>query len=262
MKRICKVILICLVLSNVSCIKSKNNSSASSDTTTTPDTGTSPDVNNQGTTQTTSNVPANCTGTTSDGTGDGYAIHSYRMTLAGHQSWMPGNYSDPLQTSTMPKVQEASLVFSSDSKLKIRFKVHSQPYPTAGEVYCYGRETGKASDPYQYTKLRFRLHLRDIICDTPNAQDPTKCDSELRLGERYRTQYIEPISVDYCSSVIDLGSIRNATTFGTAIEVDDVKADSTCQYNSTYCPAEKIVRTASCWDMTLQVVTDYTQDFK
>ena len=145
--------------------------------------------------------------------------------------------------------------------LKVRLKVHSQPFPTAGEEYCYGRNTGSPADQFSYTKLRFRVHLRDVLCNNPDPVNPNNCLSGFYLSNRYRTQYIDPINVDGCSNPIDLGAIRNQTQFGTIIEVEDVKSDSTCQANGTFCPAEKIVRTASCWRMTLQVVTDFTQDF-
>lgn len=203
----------------------------------------------------------NCTGTEADGQGNGLPIHHYDLMLAGHQSWVPGTYSSVLATSTMPTIEEASYLFQSDSRLKIRFKVLSQPYPTVGEEYCYGRTTGQASDPYTYTKLRFRVKLRDVICNSVDSVDPSKCNS-YALGSEYRYQYIEPTTVGSCTNTIDLGSIRNSTQWGTVIEVDDVKADSTCQANETYCPAEKVVRAASCWHMKLQIVTDTTQDFK
>ncbi len=202
-----------------------------------------------------------CTGTTSDGVGDGYAIHQFSLVLAGHQSWLPGTYGNSMAQETMPTIQESSLIFKSDSKLQVRLKVNSQPYPTTGETYCYGRNTNLASDPYPYTKLRFRVHLRDIKCDNPNSSNPNNCDSAFYLGNRYRTQYIEPVSVNSCSNIIDVGSMRNQTQWGTVVEVEDVKADSTCQANGSYCPAEKIVRTGSCWHMTMQISTDYTQSF-
>ena len=204
---------------------------------------------------------SSCTGTSSDGSGDGYSLHSFNLMLAGHQSWLPGTYSDSLASESMPTITEASLLFRSDSELKVRFKVHSQPYPTAGEEYCYGRAVGQASDTYTYTKLRFRVHLRDVMCDTPDPQNSNNCSSGFYLGPRYRTQYIDPVSVNACSPVLDFGAYRNQTAYGTVVEIDDVKADSTCQYNDTYCPAEKIVRQASCWRMTMQVETDYTQSF-
>lgn len=251
---------ITLFLSLAACTPgSESSSSSSSDDSDNTETPTDP--GNSGS-QNFNNVPANCTGTTADGIGDGYPIHQYEMILAGHQSWMPGTYNEALAQSTMPSLQEASIIFKSDTRLRVRLKVKSQPYPTAGEEYCYGRATGQASDQFPYTKLRFRVHLRDILCDTPDPMNPNNCLSGFYLGTRYRTQYIDPIDVNYCSPVIDLGSIRNATPYGTTIEVEDVKADSTCQANGTFCPAERIVRAASCWNMVLQVVTDFTQDFK
>lgn len=248
------------------CAPEDNSNSSSSSTTTTVDNngdddGTDTDTDSSGTGGSGSSA-GNCSGTSSDGQGDGGAIHQLNLTLAGHQSWMPGTYANAFEQQSNLKIKDSSIIFKSDSRLKIRLKVNSQPFPTAGEEYCYGRAIGQASDPYPYTKLRFRVHLRDILCETPNVQDPSICDSTFKLGDRYRTQIVEPTSVDSCSQVIDLGSMRNQSSYGTTVEIEDVKADSTCQSNDTFCPAEKIVRAASCWHMTMQVVTDFTQDFK
>jgi hypothetical protein len=262
MKRLFKtafVSTLLITLLSAGCSPEQSSSSSSTDASATDtDTGTDGNTDGGSTTQTSNN----CSGTTSDGQGDGYPIHQFSMMLAGHQSWMPGTYSDSMAQETMPTLSEASIVFKSDSRLKVRLKVNNQAYPTAGETYCYGRATGQSSDAYPYTKIRFRVHLRDIMCDTPDPQNPNNCTTALYLGPRYRTQYIDPVSVDSCSPIIDLGTLRNSTQFGTTIEVEDVKSDSTCQSNSTFCPAEKIVRAASCWHMNLQVVTDFTQDFK
>jgi len=204
----------------------------------------------------------NCTGTSTDGTGEGPPIYKMNLFLAGHQSWVPGNYTDPLALQTNISIVEASKMFQSDARVRVRLRVKSQPYPTAGDIYCLGRQTGRVGDSHPYTKLRFAIHLRDILCEVPDPNDLTKCNSGFYLGTRYRTQFIDPVNVDSCSPIIDIGSLRNQTVYGTTIEVEDVKADSTCQSNETYCPAERIVRAASCWSMDLQVATDYTQDFK
>ena len=197
------------------------------------------------------------------GTGSGTPIHELNLFLAGHQAWMPGYYSSSLAQATMPNVEEAGYLFRSDSRLKVKFKINSQPNPTAGEEYCYGRQTGQASDAYRYTKLRFRVSLRDIKCDNPDPSDQTNCLSQFYLGPRYKMHYTEPVNVGSCSPVMDIGSKRNQTQYGTVVEVDDVKSDSDCQYgyNEYNCPSEKIVRAASCWSMTMQVVTDFTKDF-
>lgn len=237
---------------------SSNNSNATGDDTSTSDIGETDPTDSPPSIP----PPTNCTGTTADGQGIGNAIHQYSLIAAGHQSWMPGTYEDPLAQQTMPKIIESTMLFRSDSKLKIRLKVNSQPFPTAGEEYCFGRVIGQPSDAFKYTKLRYRIHLRDILCETPNPLNPSECLTELKLGDRYRTQFIEPTNVGSCSQILDLGSIRNSSVYGTTIEIDDVKSDSTCQANDTRCPAEQIVRAASCWHMTLQIATDFTQDFK
>ncbi len=257
------IFIIGLLISLSACLPEKDSSSSSSSSSSGGGSGSGSGTGSSGSGSGGSGGSyGSCSGSTSDGEGSGYPIHHFDMLVAGHQPWVPGEYSDPLAQQTMPTLREASILFKSDNKLRVRVKVKSQPYPTKGDEYCYGRETGLAADPYVYTKLRFRIHLRDILCDTVDPSDSTKCQSGFYLGPRYQSRFIDPINVDSCSNVVDLGHLRNQSQFGTTVEVEDVKSDSTCQANDTYCPAEKIVRTASCWNMTLQVVTDYTQDFK
>ncbi len=232
--------------------KSSSGGSSNNDDTSSSDTGN----NGGGSTPPTAN---NCSGTSADGQGDGYSILDYNLEMAGGQTWVPGG-------PTAPTLYDASLFWKSDSKFKIRFKIKPQPIPRAGEVYCHGRETGQTADRYRYTKLKFRISLRDIKCDdNPKGPDPNKCQSGFKLGEIYYSQTIGPLSENTCSAVIDLSNKRNSTTYGTVIQVDEVKSDSACQAgykDDYYCPAERHVRKASCWNMTLQVSTDYTQDFK
>lgn len=234
-----------------------------SDNTVTVSDGTGTDTGTGTGTGTGTSTGSSCTGTSSDGQGDGYSLHYFNLMLAGHQNWVPGTYSNNLATQTMPTIAEAGILFRSDSKLKVRLKVHSQPNPTAGEEYCYGRAVGQGSDTYTYTKLRFQVHLRDIICDNDTEpSNPNTCQSGFRLGNPYRTQYVDPVSVDSCSPIMDFGAYRSGSSYGTVVEVNNVQADSDCQLNGDHCPADLIVRAASCWRMTLQLSTDYTQDFK
>jgi len=204
-----------------------------------------------------------CTGTTADGVGDGASIFTQNVFLAGGQSWAPGNYTNPLATETMPSIQNGRLLFQSDSRLKVRFKINSQPIPPQGtsEEYCYGRQQGVV-DAFVYTKLKFKLVLRDVLCTNPDPNNNNNCLSGFYLGSPYQAQISQPVSVDSCSQVFDLSNLRNQTQFGTVVEVTDVRADSTCQYNDTYCPAEQAVRPQSCWHMTMQISTDYTQDLQ
>lgn len=209
------------------------------------------------------NNGGSCAGTTADGTGSGTAIHHFYPLVAGGESWVPGNYdfqNDP-ETSTFISLSDASIIFASDSRLQFRLKVRTQPNPPAGEEFCYGRATGQAADANPYTKLQFTVYLRDILCDQPDVNNPSQCSSGFYLGPRYRPQMIGPVNVDSCSEVVDIGSLRNSTQYGTTIEIANVQSDSTCQFNDTFCPANDNVRAASCWNVTLQVVTDFTQGF-
>ena len=194
-------------------------------------------------------------------TGSGGPVHEFNMFLAGHQSWVPGTYTNVLAQSTMPTIREAGILFRSDSRLRIRLQVNSQPFPIAGDEFCFGRQTGQASDANRYTQLRFTVSLRDIMCDTPDPNDQTNCLSDFYLGGIYQIIRSSPVNVGSFSDVIDVGARRNSTQYGTVVEVSDVRGDITCQANGTFCPSEQIIRRASCWDMRMQVSTDFTQDF-
>lgn len=203
-----------------------------------------------------------CHGSEQDGQGPGVPIYHFNLLLSGGVSWVPNEYANSFAYESNINLEEGHLFFSSDSRLRVRFKVMPQPSPPVGEKYCYNRETGKASDPFDYTKLKFTLYLRDILCDSVDPNDSSKCN-QFSLGNRYRARTVGPINVDSCSPIIDIGNLRNSTQWGTVVEVAYVNADSACQAGEAgACPAEKAVRPASCWNMTMQVVTDYTQDFK
>lgn len=256
-----------LMISLVSCLEQETISTdttedvqiiTSDNTTSTGDTSTD-------TTTTTAGTGTTCVGNpTSDGEGSGTPMHQFELVMAGGQSWYPGISETSDLYGDFISPLEAGLIFPSDSRLRVRFKIKSQPYVPAGQTYCKGRATGQAGDTYKYTKLKFIMHLRDVICTSYN--DNGQCTNSY-LGSRYRTQYIDATDENTCSPILDIGHIRNQASniIATTVEVDQVTADSTCQYNggSGYgCPAEIKVRDASCWQMTMQVVTDYTQDYK
>ena len=259
------IMALCLTLSFVGCSPEKSNSDGSSSSDG-QGFGGDGDGSGDGNGSGGNNPPQNnnCSGTSLDGTGTGTPIHHFNLFLAGKQDWVPGDYdfNDPLISQTMINIQEASLLFQSDSKLQVRFKIHAQEEPSAGEALCFGRSIGMAADQFNYSKLRFYLSLRDVLCDQPNASNPTQCDSGFYLGPRYQTQILDPIAVDGCSNKIDLGHLRNSSLYGTTVEVHKVQSDSTCQANETHCPANDDVRSGSCWRMTMQVSTDYTQSFQ
>ena len=247
--------------------KSSSGTSSSSagdvNTQTTNDNGSGETTGTTGTTGSTggsgyTGTGSTCNGTSADGQGPGTPIHHLNLFLAGYQDWYPQINSDSLAQQTFITPQEASILFSSDSRLRVRFVARPQPIPPSNQTYCYGRNTGVQIDPYG--KLKFEIHLRDVLCSTGST---TSCPSNSYvLGPRYNGPImVGPINVNECSPVIDLGHLRNQSNFGTTIEVAAVKSDQTCEVNGEFCPAEKNVRSKDCWHMTMQVVTDSTQDF-
>ncbi len=230
------------------------------DNTTTNNNNTTTDNTTTGTT--TLGTGTTCTGnSTSDGQGNGTPLHQYEIVMAGGQSWVPGIQSTTDLYGDFPSILESGLIFPSDNLLRVRFKVKPQPFVPKGQIYCKGRATGQAGDHFKYTKLKFAMHLRDVICNDFNNNGV--CVSA-QLGPRYKTQFIDAIDQNTCSPIIDIGHIRNQgpNTIATTVEIDSVRSDSTCQSNGFGCPSEIKVRDASCWQMTMQVVTDFTQDFK
>lgn len=238
---------------------SSSSSSGSSDVTTqtTGDSGSGTTTTGTDGTSGYTGTGATCYGTESDGQGPGTPIHHFNLFLAGYQDWYPQYNSDSLAQQTFITPQEASILFSSDSRLRVRLIAKPQPIPPSNETYCYGRNTG--SQMISYTKLKFDLYLRDVKCSDGST---TTCSSgQYVLGPRYGMQTIGPINVNECSQVIDLGNLRNQSNFGTAVEIAAVKSDQYCQTNGSFCEAEKNIRSIDCWQMTMQVVTDSTQDF-
>ncbi len=205
-----------------------------------------------------------CYGNSNDGQGSGNAILSLDLAMAGHQNWFPGlsESGHNLQIGDFVTLNEAKMLFSSDSRLRVRFKLNAQPSPTKGMEYCYGRQTGMSPDTYKYDKIKLTVYLRDVVCSNVSPSNPSVCNGTLSLGNRYNPQYLGPF--DECSDIIELDAIRNPSPFGTVIEVADVQSDSKCQFSpnsTTYCPTY-IVHAGMCWHLTMQIVTDYTQDFK
>lgn len=213
-----------------------------------------------------------CYGDTSDGTGNGYPLRQYTIFVAGEgesphakpeNTWKPwGNYDNVgasdlrrQDASKWPTIAEAKSFFQSDSKLNVRFKLQSQPNPPSGQEYCYGRRTGSTADANKYTKVKFKVSLRDVNCTGGDANNCT-------LGGRYQTKTVGPIAVGACSPILQLGALRNVSAQGTVLEVHEVRTDQTCAFSDSDCEADDFLRTSSCWEATMQFSTDYTQKFR
>jgi len=247
-----------ILMSLTACFEQDSGTSTSSNSTTGSNGGG--DISN------TSGTNGNTTGNTTTGTNGnngGYPYHDFNLLLSGGKSWVPGTYTDNLAQETQITVQEARLLFASDTKLRVRFKVNSQPRPTSGDKYCWDRATGQSPLP-RYDKLRFEVSLRDIKCDVPNPNNTNLCNSGFYLDPvRYNRTIVGPVNAEGYSEILNLGPERNYSVYGTTVEVHNVQSDSACQFSgsSQDCPAHATVQSGSCWHMTMEVVTDYTNDF-
>ncbi|MBC76456.1 MAG: hypothetical protein CME64_10620 [Halobacteriovoraceae bacterium] len=207
-----------------------------------------------------------CYGSQADGQGDGFPIRQKEFMLAGHTSWKPWNNSDnynQLGKDSIWAIDVASNALQSDSRFKFRVKLHEQPEPGGSPQteYCFGRSYPAADDQHLYTKIKFKVSLRDVQC--PGGQ----LDKSCTLGPRYSTETVGPVSVDQCSPIIDFSTKRNFSTYGTVVEIWDVRSDNACQAteSSHDCGSDGTrtqLRRQSCWAATMQISTDYTQDFK
>ncbi|MCO4754321.1 MAG: hypothetical protein KC478_07550 [Bacteriovoracaceae bacterium] len=269
--RITKITMLLCLFALSSCLEPS--ATSTSNTTVNTGGGTSGDTDGGSssggggtTTPTTPGTGVSCYGSSADGQGDGFALRSKTFMLAGKTSWMPWNNSDTpnqLGKDAMWAIDVASDLLQSDSRLRFRIKLHDQPEPGGSPQteYCYNRTYPAADDTYTYKKIKLKVSLRDVSC--PNGQ----LDKSCVLGERYATQTIGPVSVDQCSPIIDFGQMRNFSNFGTVVEMWDVRSDNACQYTGSEhdCGSDDTrieLRQQSCWSATMQISTDYTQDFK
>lgn len=200
------------------------------------------------------------------------------LMMAGGKSWTPGSSytyevsgSDPVIDLTLAKA-----IFASDSRLKLKFKVLSQPVTDRmSEEYCYGRIVDGAADSFKYQKLKFDVRLRDIIYEFRKIEPNTSnfftgfYIQDVKLGSPYGSRTIGPIEVGKLSESIDFSRLRNSTSGSTVVEITNVKSDSDCQYQTSRndqdrmrasCPSEYLVREQSCWHLEMYISTDSTQD--
>lgn len=232
--------------------KTASTSSSSTDgTTTSGTTGTNGSGSTTGTNGTTGT-----TGTTGS-TGGGFPVHGLSIRLAGEgygaqtteahkQSvrWYPKSTVD----SSFISVEEASYMFQTDSLLKVRFNVQTQP------TSCYGKATGAAIPAYGM--LQFDVSLVAIKCPSGG----TNCSpSQYILGAPYYKQTVGPVNAN-ASTILDFSNKLTNGAVATAIRIDNVSSDQYCdQYPNHFCPASRIMRAQDCWGINLEVQTSYTQ---
>jgi hypothetical protein len=190
------------------------------------------------------------TGTCTSPTGSGYGLRKGTVTVAGGQMYSPANPWSSLgdfSTNTsyfLMDVNQAKQFVDSDAVLKVRVKPRPEPKAPAGQMWCFGRVTGKAADTWGYMKLKYSVSVRAVNADGS-------------LGPFMGTVN-QTTGVNSCSTPIDFSGYNQSAPNGLVVVVHDVQSDQGCTYQSG-CTAFKTVRTASCWQMDIEVAVDGTQ---
>lgn len=199
-------------------------------------------------------------GTCSSASGTGYDLRKGTITLAGGMMYSPlnpwGTLGDSQYTSIfhthnnshfLVSADEAKQFFASDAKLKVRFKIRPQPAVSKSQgTWCLGRQTGMASDPYGYKSLKFNVALRGL------NEDGT-------LKPYFEGTKQVSAGVNSCTPAVDFSGLAQNHPHGVVVVVSDVQSDQSCWYGSD-CTAFGQVRTASCWQMDVEVSVDGTKD--
>lgn len=195
------------------------------------------------------------------------------ISLGGAEKWepkLPGSAAglsperENLYNLSFRYINEIIPFFETDTRLKLRFSPKTQPVPPQNDEYCFGRVTGMAKDANPYTKLFFKVGLRDILCSGTYDPGLHTCSGGFSLSAIYASFQVGPVAVD-AFSVLDLSSyphIQQGQIVGATVEIYDVRSDSACLGGDThYCPANRVVRSGSCWSMNMEIATDETFDF-
>jgi hypothetical protein len=199
-------------------------------------------------------------GSCSSPTGTGYDLRIGTITLAGGMMYSPANpwgsmgdttYSQNNYTHNnsdyLVSTSSAKQFFATDARLKVRFKVRPQPAVSKSQgTWCLGRQTGMAADTYGYKSLKFAVSLK-----------PVNQDGSLSANF-VSTKYVSA-GVNSCSGVADFSGLSQNYPYGVVVVVHDVQSDQSCWYGSN-CTAFGAVRSASCWQMDMQVSVDGTKD--
>lgn len=178
-------------------------------------------------------------------------------------SWFPG-----LNPSSRPGVTIGDFYtivpgnigfFASDSQYRVRVTVLDQPTiaPATNSPVCYNRANG-AQPYYRYTKVQFKVAVRDVIANTGNCTTATS----YVLGARYNSRLSEQVPVN-ATNTFDFSQSLNraANVCGHVMEILDVQADNSVCSSPTNCTSVGAVSSFACWSMKVELDTDDTTDF-
>lgn len=198
-------------------------------------------------------------GTCSAPTGSGFAPRKGTITMAGGQMYQPtlpfssfgeaeyagASYSHNI-SYFLTNANDAKGFVDTDAMLRVRVKPRPQPKPPVGKSWCFGRVTGQTTDTWGYMKLRYSVSVRAVNVDGS-------------LGPFMGTVN-QTTTVNSCSPAINFDGFAQSAPNGLVVVVHNVESDQGCTYQQG-CTAYRTVRSASCWQMDLEVAVDGTQSF-
>lgn len=207
----------------------------------------------------------------SEPTGQGYGLRKGTITLGGGNTYyFPGGdtkfasrsgspLNDPTSMSAfssnisshLATISQAKAFYDTDAKLRVRFKIRPQPVPTAGQTWCYNRQTAQNQDTWGYTELYFSVSAVGL-----NADGSLKTSDGYPILED--TQQVAA-GVFTCSSALDFSSASKRHPNGIVLAISEVQSDQACWYNNT-CTGYKTLRRASCWQVDIEASVDGTKD--
>jgi hypothetical protein len=182
-----------------------------------------------------------------------YETRKATMTIVGKSFYSPASAvaANYLNTSSLLRsVSGARSLFSTDSTLKVRFKVIQQPESSNASPYCYGRNSGPSIPGY--TKLQFNVQLVGTRSDGTIETEP--------LGTY-------TIGVNSCTPAIDLSSYASTYPGGIYLVVQSVKSNQGpvnydyWLYGFNNSESFTDVRTQDCWVLDVEVAADGTKTF-
>lgn len=184
-----------------------------------------------------------------------YEIRKATMSIQGKTFYSPasGVASQYLNTSSLLRsVNGATQLFSTDSVLKVRFKVLPQAENTASSPHCYIPAYQKLSSIPGYTKLQYNVELWGRTSATsPFVKEP--------VGSFTTT-------VNNCSPAIDLSSFASVYT-DIYLVVQGVRSNqgpTDINYSQLGFGGSNSftdVRSMDCWSLDVEVSADGTKTF-
>lgn len=182
-----------------------------------------------------------------------YETRKATMTIVGKTWYNPADPVAPnyLNTSSLLRsVSGSRQLFTTDSVLKVRFKVNQQPESSSSSPYCYGRQSGSSIAGYH--QLQFNVQIVGMRANGTTETEPVGTFT---------------VGVNSCTPAIDLSNFTSTYPGGLYVIVQSVKGnqayfpDDYYQYGFKNVTGFVDIRSQDCWTLDVEVAADGTKTF-